>query len=77
MLICSWVKSCFCHSLRRYFDRLEDALIEGEEIDRQTLETFLPSAEVSGKTVLIYRDGHFCGKEIKHLRELLKYRVEA
>lgn len=52
--------------------RLEDAVIEGEEIDRQTLEKFLPSAELSGKTVLIYRDGHFCGNEIKHLRERAK-----
>jgi len=52
--------------------RLEDALIEGEEIDKRTIERFLPAAELSGKTVLIYRDGHFCGNEIKHLRERAK-----
>lgn len=52
--------------------RLEDALTEGETIDKRTLERFLPSAELSGKTVLIYRDGHFCGDEVKHLRERAK-----
>ena len=52
--------------------RLEDALTEGEEIDRRTLERFLPAADLSEKTVLIYRDGHFCGNEVKHLRERAK-----
>ncbi|WP_308796773.1 Piwi domain-containing protein [Tolypothrix sp. FACHB-123] len=52
--------------------RLEDALTEGETIDKRTLERFLPSAELSGKTVLIYRDGHFCGDEVQHLRERAK-----
>ncbi|EAW33836.1 Piwi domain-containing protein [Lyngbya sp. PCC 8106] len=52
--------------------RLEDALTQGEEIDKRTLERFLPAADLSGKTVLIYRDGRFCGDEIKHLRERAK-----
>ncbi|MDP8962960.1 MAG: stem cell self-renewal protein Piwi, partial [Cyanobacteriota bacterium] len=52
--------------------RLEDALTEGEEIDKRTIERFLPAADLSEKTVLIYRDGHFCGNEIKHLRERAK-----
>lgn len=47
--------------------RLEDALIEGEEIPQRLLETLLPASELRGKTVLIYRDGAFCGKEIEHL----------
>ncbi|MCT7954075.1 Piwi domain-containing protein [Laspinema palackyanum] len=65
-----------CASVRLYNQqgefiryRLEDALTEGEEIDRRTLERFLPAADVGGKTVLIYRDGHFCGGEVKHLRQ--------
>jgi Piwi domain len=49
--------------------RLEDTVTEGEEIDKQTLERFLPDDELSGKTILIYRDGRFCGDEIKNLRE--------
>jgi len=68
-----------CASVRLYSKqgefiryRLEDALTEGEEIDKRTLERFLPAAELSRKTVLIYRDGHFCGSEIKHLRERSK-----
>ncbi|MDF0553407.1 Piwi domain-containing protein [Kamptonema sp. UHCC 0994] len=52
--------------------RLEDAMTEGEEIDKRTLERFLPAADLSGKTVLIYRDGHFCGGEVKYLRERAK-----
>ena len=52
--------------------RLEDALTQGEEIDKRTLERFLPAADLTGKTVLIYRDGHFCGNEVKHLRERAK-----
>lgn len=52
--------------------KLEDALTEGEEIDKQTLERFLPSADLSEKTVLIYRDGHFCGDEVEHLHERAK-----
>jgi hypothetical protein len=49
--------------------RLEDALIEGEEIPQRILESFLPAADLRNKTVLIYRDGRFCGEEVKHLRE--------
>ncbi|HBL12640.1 MAG TPA: stem cell self-renewal protein Piwi [Cyanobacteria bacterium UBA11162] len=68
-----------CASVRLYDKRgefiryrLEDALTEGEEIDKRTIERFLPAADLSGKTVLIYRDGHFCGNEVKHLRERAK-----
>ena len=49
--------------------RIEDALIEGEEIPQSTLENFLPKAELKNKTVLIYRDGRFCGDEVLHLQE--------
>jgi len=52
--------------------RLEDALTEGEEIDKRILERFLPATELSHKIVLIYRDGFFCGNEVKHLRERAK-----
>ncbi|MEH2402144.1 Piwi domain-containing protein [Nostoc sp.] len=68
-----------CASVRLYDKRgefiryrLEDALSEGETIDKRTLERFLPSAELRQKTVLIYRDGRFCGDEIKNLRERAK-----
>lgn len=49
--------------------RLEDALLEGEEIPQRLLERLLPAAELEGKTVLIYRDGTFCGQEVSHLLE--------
>ena len=52
--------------------RLEDALCEGEEIDKRTLESFFPSSIFSDKKVLIYRDGRFCGDEIKYLLERAK-----
>jgi hypothetical protein len=65
-----------CASIRLYGRRgefirycLEDALIEGEEIPQRVLENFLPAAQLKGKTVLIYRDGKFCGSEVRHLRE--------
>lgn len=65
-----------CASVRLYNQQgefirygLEDALTEGEEIDQRTLEKFLPSKDLRGKTVLIYRDGLFRGNEIKHLQE--------
>ena len=65
-----------CASLRLYgkngeFNgyKLEDALIEGEEIPRRVLEKFLPRAKLKGKTDLIYRDGRFCGQEATHLKE--------
>lgn len=64
-----------CASVRLYgkqgeFIRyvLEDALLEGEEIPQRLLERLLP-ATLEGKTVLIYRDGRFCGQEIPHLLE--------
>lgn len=47
--------------------RLEDALIEGEEIPRRTIENFLPKAILQNKIVLIYRDGRFQGKEVDYL----------
>ena len=52
--------------------RLEDALIEGEEIPQRILESFLPRAQLKGKIVLIYRDGRFCGDEVQHLKERAK-----
>ena len=65
-----------CASLRLYgkngeFNgyKLEDALIEGEEIPRRVLEKFLPRAKLKGKTVLIHRDGRFCGEEAIHLKQ--------
>ncbi len=45
----------------------EDAAIEGEEIPQRFLEALLPAGELRGKTVLIYRDGSFCGDEVTHL----------
>jgi hypothetical protein len=64
-----------CASIRLYgkqgeFIRyvLEDALLEGEEIPQRLLERLLP-ATLEGKTVLIYRDGRFCGQELPHLLE--------
>ncbi|NET46363.1 Piwi domain-containing protein [Okeania sp. SIO2B3] len=68
-----------CASVRLYGKQgefigyqLEDALTEGETIEKRTLERFLPAAKLSRKTVLIYRDGRFCGDEVKHLRERAK-----
>ncbi|BAY74606.1 hypothetical protein NIES25_10200 [Nostoc linckia NIES-25] len=49
--------------------RLEDALIEGEEIPKRVLEKLLPAKELVGKTVLIHRDGRFCGQEVANLLE--------
>lgn len=49
--------------------RLEDALIPGEEIPQRLLETLLPASQLKYKTVLIYRDGSFCGQEVEHLLE--------
>lgn len=49
--------------------RLEDGLLEGEEIPQRMLERLLPAAELDGKTILIYRDGRYCGKEVMHLLE--------
>ncbi len=60
-----------CASIRLYGQRgeflryrLEGDLIEGEEIPQRLLERLLPSATLGGKTVLIYRDGRFCGQEV-------------
>ena len=47
--------------------RIEDSLIEGEEIPQRLLENLLPASELENKTVLIYRDGRFCGQEVAHL----------
>ncbi|HAG80225.1 MAG TPA: stem cell self-renewal protein Piwi [Cyanobacteria bacterium UBA12227] len=65
-----------CASIRLYgkqgeFIRyqLEDALIDGEEIPQKFLETLLREAELREKTVLIYRDGLFRGKEVENLLE--------
>ena len=60
-----------CASVRLYGQRgeflryrLEGDLIEGEEIPQRLLERLLPAAELGGKTVLIYRDGRFVGREV-------------
>jgi hypothetical protein len=47
--------------------RLEDSLIEGEEIPLRMIENFLPKDILKDKTVLIYRDGLFRGKEVEYL----------
>jgi hypothetical protein len=67
-----------CASIRLYgkqgeFIRyaMEDALIEGEEIPQRLLERLLPT-NLEGKTVLIYRDGRFCGQEVPRLLERAK-----
>jgi hypothetical protein len=52
--------------------RIEDALIEGEEIPRKILERILPANSLSGKVVLIYRDGKFCGQEVESLVDRAK-----
>lgn len=52
--------------------RLEDDLIDGEIIPPKLLERLLPVAELENKTVLIYRDGSFVGKEADYLVERAK-----
>lgn len=52
--------------------RIEDSLIEGEEIPQRLLENLLPASELENKTVLIYRDGRFCGQEVAHLLKRAK-----
>ncbi|MBD2121023.1 hypothetical protein [Trichocoleus sp. FACHB-262] len=44
-----------------------DAAIEGKEIPQWFLEALLPPGTLRGKTVLIYRDGRFCGEGVTHL----------
>ncbi|BDA65978.1 hypothetical protein CAL7716_001440 [Calothrix sp. PCC 7716] len=63
-----------CASVRLYGNRgdfegyrIESDTIEGEEIPQRILENFFPKSQLKGKTVLIYRDGRFCGDEVKHL----------
>ena len=63
-----------CASVRLYGQRgefinyqLESDLIEGEEIPQRLLEKLLPKKRLGGKTILIYRDGRFCGQEVNHL----------
>ncbi len=67
-----------CASVRLYgkqgeFIRyaMEDAFLEGEEIPQRLLERLLPTT-LEGKTVLIYRDGRFCGQEVPRLLERAK-----
>jgi Piwi domain len=62
-----------CASVRLYGKRgeftgyrLESETIEGEEIPQRVLENLLPIG-LRGKKILIYRDGRFCGDEVKHL----------
>ncbi|MDJ0737421.1 MAG: Piwi domain-containing protein [Nostocaceae cyanobacterium] len=68
-----------CASVRLYgkqgdFIRYKfpDTFIEGEEIPQRILEDFLPAAQLKNKTVLIYRDGRFCGDEVLHLQQRAK-----
>jgi hypothetical protein len=68
-----------CASIRLYgrqgefvHYRLEDGLLEGEEIPQRMLERILPADELEGKTVLIYRDGRFCGEEVTHVLDRAK-----
>lgn len=63
-----------CASVRLYSKQgefiryqLEDDLVEGEEIPPRLLERLLPAAKLKNKTVLIYRDGSFVGKEVNYL----------
>lgn len=63
-----------CASVRLYGQRgefinyqLESDLIEGEEIPQRLLEKLLPKNKLGGKTILIYRDGRFCGQEVNNL----------
>ncbi|PLZ94920.1 stem cell self-renewal protein Piwi [Fischerella thermalis CCMEE 5268] len=52
--------------------RLEDDLIDGEAIPPKLLERLLPATELANKTILIYRDGSFVGKEADYLVERAK-----
>lgn len=52
--------------------RLEDDLIDGEAIPPKLLERLLPATELANKTILIYRDGSFVGKEVDYLVERAK-----
>lgn len=52
--------------------RLEDDLIDGEAIPPKLLERLLPATELANKTILIYRDGPFVGKEVDYLVERAK-----
>jgi Piwi domain len=52
--------------------RLESETIEGEEIPQRVLENLLPKNQLMGKRILIYRDGRFCGDEVKHLQARAK-----
>ncbi|MDY7013430.1 MAG: Piwi domain-containing protein [Cyanobacteriota bacterium] len=68
-----------CASIRLYGRRgefvrcqLADSTIEGEEIPQRVLERFLPKNQLNHKTILIYRDGRFCGSEVRHLRDKAK-----
>jgi hypothetical protein len=47
--------------------RLEELRLEGEEIPQSFWAGLLPSAQLAGKTVLIYRQGRFCDKEVASL----------
>ena len=62
-----------CASIRLYGQRgefinyqLESEVIEGEEIPQRFLEELLPQNKLAKKTVLVYRDGRFCGKEVEN-----------
>lgn len=69
-----------CASVRLYgkqgefirYQLEDDSTLEGEEISQKFLETLLRESELKGKTVLIYRDGAFRGKEAENLRAWAK-----
>lgn len=65
-----------CASIRLYGKRgeffrylLDGGIVEGEEIPKRMIERLLPKKELSDKTVLVYRDGRFCGGEVENLVE--------
>jgi argonaute-like protein implicated in RNA metabolism and viral defense len=52
--------------------RLEELRLEGEEIPHRFWERLLPSADLAGKTALIYREERFCGNEVSSLLQWAK-----
>lgn len=65
-----------CASVRLYGARgefiryqISDGFTEGEEIPKRILEQILPATGLEQKTIGIYRDGRFCGREVENLLE--------
>lgn len=69
-----------CASVRLYgkqgefirYQLEDDSTLEGEEIPQKFLETLLRESQLRGKTVVIYRDGVFRGKEAENLKAWAK-----